>query len=93
MIRPNWWDGVLHGFTIGNPKYPKGLGGHGGLNGHDLPPRFDGCPTKIPSTSLGIFACILMRFVPFEICGLDFIPIMVWVDWCYYKWNFSNYKH
>jgi hypothetical protein len=76
-IRPIWWYEGLLRFTIGNPKY---LEGPGGLNGPDpLPPEFEGCPTKIPSTSLSIFVCIFTRSVPLEICGLDLIPIMVWV--------------
>jgi hypothetical protein len=58
-------------------KVLKVLGGLGGL---DVPlPRFDGCPTKILSTSLGIFVCILGRSIPFRVCGLDFLPIMIWV--------------
>jgi hypothetical protein len=72
--------GGLPRFTIGNPKYPKGFESHGGPNGPDLPPlRYDGCLTKIMSTFLGIFVCMLTRYVPLGVYGLDFIPIMVWV--------------
>jgi hypothetical protein len=56
------------GFMIGNPKYPKGLGGPSGLN--FLPPRSNGYQTKILSTSLGVYVCILTRFVPLGVCGL-----------------------
>jgi len=31
------------------------------------------------SISLGIFVCILTRFVPLGVYGLDLIPTMVWV--------------
>jgi hypothetical protein len=31
------------------------------------------------SISLGIFVCILTRFVPLGVCGLNLIPTMVWV--------------
>jgi hypothetical protein len=68
-------------FTIGNPKYPEGPRSPNGPSGHDPPPPgSNGCLTKIMSTSLSIFVCILTRSVPLEICGLDLILIMVWVD-------------
>jgi hypothetical protein len=67
-------NGGLLGFTIGNPKYLEGRGGP-----NLPPPRFDGCPTKIMSTSLGIFICILTRSVPLGVYGLDLILVMVWV--------------
>ncbi len=74
-IRLIWWYGGLVGFTIGNPKY---LEGPSGPSGHDpLPLGSDGRPTKIPSTSLGIFVCIFIRSVPLEVFGMDLIPIMV----------------
>ncbi len=67
-------------FTIGNPKYLEGFEGPSGPSGLDPPPfRSDGYPTKIMSTSLGIFVCILTRFVPLGVCGLNLIPTMVWV--------------
>ncbi len=67
-------------FTISNPNYLEGLEGPSGIGGLDVPPpRFDGRPTKILSTSLGIFVCILARFVPFGVCGLDLIPTMIWI--------------
>jgi hypothetical protein len=43
------------------------------------PPRFDDCLAKIMSISLGIFVCILTRFVPLGVYGLDLIPTMVWI--------------
>jgi hypothetical protein len=61
------------GFTIGSPKYLEGL------DGPNPPPKFDGCPTKNLSTFLGIFVCILTRFIPLGVCGLDFTLVMVWV--------------
>jgi len=77
-------NGGLLGFSIGNPKYPAGLeslGGLGGLGGHDPPPPgFNGFPTKIKSTSLGISVCMLTRFVPLKVCGLNFILGMVWAS-------------
>jgi hypothetical protein len=76
-IRPIWWYGGLFGFTIGNPKFPEGPGGLNGPN--PLPPGFEGCPTKIMSTSLNIFVCILIRSIPLEIYGMDLITLMVWV--------------
>jgi hypothetical protein len=82
-IRLVWCCGGLVGFTIGNPKYLEGLGGPNGPSGPSgldrPPPRFNGCPTKILPTFLGIFVCILTRHVPLEIYGLDFILIMVCV--------------
>jgi len=79
-IRPIRCYGGLHGFTIGNPKYPEGPGGPSGPSGPDPPPPIsNGCPTKILSTCIDICVCILTRFVPLEICGLDFIVVMVWV--------------
>jgi hypothetical protein len=69
--------GVLPGFTIGNQKYPKGPKG---LSGPNPPPLgSDGCPTKILSSSLGIFVCMLTKSSPLGIYGLNFIPRMVWV--------------
>jgi hypothetical protein len=63
---------------IGNKKYPKG---HGGLSGPNfLPLGSDGHQAKILSTSLGIYVCILIRFVPLKICGLNLMPTMVWVS-------------
>ncbi len=54
-------------FTIGNPKYPKGLEGPSGPSGpNPPPPGFDGCPTKNLSTFLGIYVCMLIRYVPLE---------------------------
>jgi len=68
----------LLGFTIGNPKYHEGPRGHGSFCGLDLLPfGSDGYPTKIFSTSLGITVCIITRFVPLGVCGLNFIPTMV----------------
>jgi hypothetical protein len=70
-------NGGLPGFTIGNPKYLEGFEGPGGP---DPPPlRSDGCLAKIMFTSLGISICILTRFVPFGVCGLNLILTMVWV--------------
>jgi hypothetical protein len=48
-------NGGLLRFIIGSPKYFKGFGGHVGPK----PPPFgsNGRPTKIMSTSLGIFLC------------------------------------
>ncbi len=43
MIRLFGGNGSLPRFTIGNPKYLKGLGGLGGLGGLDWPPpRYNG---------------------------------------------------
>jgi hypothetical protein len=65
-------------FTISNQEYPKGLEG---LGGFDFPPLgSDGCPTKIMSTSLGIFVCTLIRYVPLGVYGLNLIQARVWVD-------------
>jgi hypothetical protein len=54
-------NGGLFGFTISNPKYLEGLGGHGGL---DPPLGSNGCPRKIMSTFLGISICMLPRSIP-----------------------------
>ncbi len=60
-------NGGLLGFIIGNPKYPKGLGGPSGPSGPSgfkLPPLgSNGCPTKILSTSLGTSICTLTSCV------------------------------
>jgi hypothetical protein len=69
---------VYFGFIISNPKQLEGLGGFG--NHGPPPPRFDGCLTKILSTSLGIFACMLIRSIPLGVCGLDFIPTTLWAN-------------
>ncbi len=63
------------GFSIGNPKYLEGLGGH-----DPPPPGFNGYPTKIMSTSLGIFVCMLTRSIPLKVYGLDLILGMVWAN-------------
>jgi hypothetical protein len=65
-------DGLLR-FIIGNPKYPQGLGGL-----DLLPPRSNGCLAKILSTFMGIFVCMLTRFVSLKVYGLDLILRMVW---------------
>ncbi len=73
-------DGLLRS-TIGNPKYLGGPGGLGGLGGLDMPPpEFNGFQAKILSIFLGIFVCMLARFVPLRIYGLDFILRMVWAS-------------
>jgi hypothetical protein len=70
-------NGGLLGFTIGNPKYPKGLGGLSGLN----PPSGSiGCLAKILSTSLGISICMFTRFVSLGVYGINLMPIMVWAS-------------
>jgi hypothetical protein len=66
-------NGGLLVFTIANPKYLKSP------NGLDPSHRFGGRSEKILSTFLGISVCILTRSIPFGVCGLDFIPVMVWV--------------
>jgi hypothetical protein len=65
----------LLGSTIGNPKYLEGLGGL-----DPPPPRFNNYPTKILSTFLGISICMLTKFVPLGVCGLDLIPGMIWTS-------------
>jgi hypothetical protein len=54
----------------------KGLEVYGGPS--PPPPGSNGCPTKIMSTSLGIYVCIFTRSIPLGVYGLDLIPIMVW---------------
>ncbi len=66
-------NGGLPRFTIGNPKYPEGL-----RCLDPLPHGFNGCPTKILSTCLGISICTFTRFVPLGVYGLEIIPTIIW---------------
>jgi hypothetical protein len=58
-------DGGPFRFIIGNPNYLEGLGGPSGPD----PPllRFDGYPTKIIFTSLGIYVCTFTSSIPFGV--------------------------
>jgi len=43
-------------------------------------PLSDGCPTKFMFSFLGIFICMLTRYVPLGVCHLDLMLVMVWAS-------------
>jgi hypothetical protein len=65
-------NGGLPRSIIGDPKYPKGLRGLGGLNPPF--PRFDGCLTK---NCVHLYGHFYMHTNKFYSQGLDFIPTIV----------------
>jgi hypothetical protein len=73
-------NGGIPRFIIGNPKHLEGLGSLGGPNGFKPPPLgYNGCPTKILSTFMGISVCTLTSYVSLGIWGINFIPTTIWV--------------